>query len=142
VRGTVPREVFNADLNNGSDELRGKAVGTDPRRDRSALELPECVESGRDLQSGRADAVLGHGLTELMDLQVGDTFTLILRNQGTAFEAVDLTVAGILDAPDPAVNEGLVYLPLEVAQRLTGLGSAATEILVSGREGYTRSALL
>ncbi|HHW14750.1 MAG TPA: ABC transporter permease [Firmicutes bacterium] len=142
VRGAVPRLVFQAMVNNGTDELPVKAIGTDPRLDRSVLALQGTVQTGRYLRPGREEAVLGRGVADLMDLKAHDTFTLVLRNQGTTFEALDLTVAGILNAPDPAVNEGTVYLPLDVAQRLTGLGDAATEILVAGREGYTRSALL
>lgn len=142
VAGAVPRVVFEAVVNNGVDELPVKAVGTDPRQDSSVLALQEGVESGRYLESGREEAVLGRGVADLMDLQVGDTFTLILRNRGTSFEAVDLTVAGILNTPDAVVNEGFVYLPLDIAQRLTGLGTAATEILVAGRGGYAAAPLL
>lgn len=137
VKGAVPRVVFKAVLNNGLDELPVKAVGTDPGQDPSVLGLGEWVESGRYLQSGQEEAVLGRGLAELMGLQVGDSFTLILRDRGTSFEAVDLTVAGVLNTPDAVVNEGFVYLPLDIAREFTGLGTAATEILVSGQQGYT-----
>jgi putative ABC transport system permease protein len=137
VKGAVPRLVFQAALNNGVDELPITTIGTDPRQDPYVLDLQKAVKSGRYLRPGQDEAVLGRGVADLMDLQVGDTFTLILRNRGTSFEAVDLTVAGVLNAPDAVVNESFVYLPLDVAQRLTGLGTAATEILVAGRAGYT-----
>lgn len=142
VKGAIPRLVFKAVLNNGVDELPVKAVGTDPRQEPPVLALRESVAAGRYLEPGREEAVLGRGVADLMDLRAGDTFTLILRDRGTSFEAIDLTVVGILNAPDAAVNEGFVYLPLDVAQRLTGLRTAATEILVAGREGYTRAPAL
>lgn len=142
VKGAVPRVVFKASLNNGLDELPVQAIGTDPRYDGSVLSLSDDVEKGRYLESGRDEAVLGRGLAELMELKVGDTFTLVLRNKGTTFEAVDLEVAGLLNAPDPVVNDNYLYLPLDVAQRITGLSGAATEILVSGKAGYRRVAAL
>lgn len=142
VKGAVPRVVFKASLNNGTDELPVQAIGTDPRHDGAVLSIADDVENGRYLQAGRDEALLGRGLADLMDLKVGDTFTLVLRNKGTTFEAVDLEVAGILNAPDPTVNDNYVYLPLDVAQRITGLDGAATEILISGKAGYRQVAAL
>lgn len=139
VKGAVPRVVFPAAVNNGVDELPVKAVGTDPRHDPAVLALKDGIQSGRYLEPVREEAVLGRGVADLMDLKVGDAFTLVLRSRGTTFEAVDLTVVGLLNTPDAVVNEGFVYLPLDVAERLTGLGTAATEILVSGRAGYTEA---
>lgn len=139
VAGAVPRVVFSALVNNGLDELSVKAVGTDPRHDPSVLALSDGLASGRYLQSGQDEAVLGRGVAKLMGLKIGDTFTLVLRNRATTFEAVDLTVVGLLNTPDAVVNETCVYLPLDVAQRITGLGTAATEVLVAGRGGYTRA---
>ncbi|MGE5553338.1 MAG: ABC transporter permease [Betaproteobacteria bacterium] len=142
VEGAVPRVVFSALVNNGLDELPVKAIGTDPRHDSSVLALHKGIAAGRYLKPGREEAVLGRGVAKLMDLRIGDTFTLILRNRGTSFEAVDLTVVGLLNTPDAVVNEGCVYLPLDVAQRLTGLGTAATEIVVAGQGGYTHAPVL
>ncbi|MDI6871052.1 MAG: ABC transporter permease [Bacillota bacterium] len=136
VRGATPQLVFAAALNNGVEELPVKAIGADPRTDGDVLGLHQVVKAGRYLRPGRNEALLGQDLTDLMDLKVGDTFTLVLRTKASAFEATDLTVAGLLKSPDPAVNDGTVYLPLDVAQGATGLGTAATHILVAGQAGY------
>jgi putative ABC transport system permease protein len=142
VRGATPRLVFTAAVNNGKEELPVKAIGTDPRTDGDVLGLQQSVHSGRYLRPGQNEALLGRSLADLMDLRLGDTFTLVLRTQAASFEAVDLVVAGLLQSPDPAVNDGTVYLPLDVAQRVTGAGQGATEILVAGEANYHRAARL
>jgi putative ABC transport system permease protein len=135
VRGAAPQLVFNAAVNTGAEELPVKAIGTDPGSDAAVLGLRQAVRAGRYLQSGRNEALLGRELARLMDLRVGDTFTLVLRTQSTSFEALDLEVAGILGSNSPAVNVGL-YLPLDVAQAAVALPGAATQVLLASEAGY------
>jgi putative ABC transport system permease protein len=137
VRGATAQLTFRAAVNTGAEELPVTATGTDPRSDGAVLDLRPAVKAGRYLEPGRNEALLGRDLAKLMDLRVGDTFTLVLRTQQTTFEAVDLEVAGLLGSSSPVVNEG-VYLPLDVAQATTGLPGAATQILVKGERGFHR----
>ncbi|MDI6871055.1 MAG: ABC transporter permease [Bacillota bacterium] len=137
VRGVTPQLVFNAAVNTGAEESPVKAIGTDPASDETVLNLRQAVKAGRYLRAGENEALLGRELAKLMDLKVGDTFTLVLRTQRTTFEALDLEVVGLLGSSSPAVNQG-VYLPLDVAQEATGLPGAATQVLVRGEHGFHR----
>lgn len=137
VRGATAQLVFPAAVNTGVEELPVKAVGTDPLSDGAVLRLREAVKVGRYLEPGRDEALLGRELARLMDLAVGDTFTLVVRGERSTFEALDLEVVGLLGSNNPALNEG-VYVPLSVAQAATGLPGAATHLLLAGGAGYAR----
>lgn len=140
IRGASPRLTFSANLNNGTDELPVAAIGLDPRSDGSVFGLRDVVKQGRYLVPGEHAAMLGASLAELMDLKLGDQFTLVLRTQRASFEAIDLTVGAILNSSNPNVNNTNVYLPLDVAQQAARLPGRATDIVLSVPGGYQSAA--
>lgn len=137
VRDATPELVFSAAVNTGVEETPVTATGIDPEHDPGVLDLKGAVRAGRYLRPGQPEALLGRELARLMELKVGDTFTLILRTERSTFEALDLEVAGLLGSNSPAVNDG-VFLPLDVAQSAANLPGGATHILV-GSDRYFRS---
>jgi len=90
------------------------AVAVSPNSDSRVFTLPEYVE-GRLPASGANEAALGYDLARILGLGLGDGFTLVTRTRDQAFQALDLTVVGLLTSPHPQVNRSQVYLPLDVA---------------------------
>ncbi|MDI3281154.1 MAG: FtsX-like permease family protein, partial [Bacillota bacterium] len=119
-----------------------QGAGIDPARDARVFHLARYLAQGRYLQPGEYGALLGAELAELMGLRLGDPFTLIMRTPQGAFQAIDLEVVGLLEAPHPEVNSLLVYLPLDVAQEALGAPGAASEIDVRAAEMGAVPALL
>lgn len=136
VRGVAPRLKFSASVNNGIEEMPVTAIGIDPEADARVLQLKGAVKEGAYLEAGSPGAILGRDLAKVMDLKVGDYFTLVLRTQSQSFEAVEFEVTGIAAANAPSVNDGTVYVPLDVAQAAVNLPNSATELLVKGSRGY------
>lgn len=134
IRAATPRLMFGARLNTGWEEIPVMGVGIDPERDGQVFTLAEYVD-GRWPARGAAEALLGYDLARVLELAPGDTFTLVTRTRDGAFQAIDLTVAGLIRSPHPQVNSGQVYLPLDVATQALALGGAATEVVLKTQDG-------
>lgn len=128
VQATTPRLIFSAQVNNGVDELPVMGAGIDSATDPAVFPLPKYLVEGSYLKPGENGALLGKELAELMDLKQGDIFTLIMRSESGAMQAIDLAVTGVLETPHPEVNNGLVYLPLDVAQKALNTAGGVSEI--------------
>ncbi|MCR4403305.1 MAG: ABC transporter permease [Firmicutes bacterium] len=129
VKTATPRLVFGARLNTGWEEIPVVGVGIDPELDPQVFTLAEYVE-GKWLSRGAAEALVGYNLAQVLELEPGDIFTLVTRTRGEAFQAVDLTVTGLIRSPHPQVNSGQVYLPLDVADQALAVGGGATEVVL------------
>ncbi|MDI6638337.1 MAG: ABC transporter permease [Bacillota bacterium] len=134
IRAATPRLMFGARLNTGWEEIPVMGVGIDPERDGQVFTLAEYVD-GRWPARGAAEALLGYDLARVLELAPGDTFTLVTRTRDGAFQAIDLTMAGLIGSPHPQVNSGQVYLPLDVASQALALGGAATEVVLKTQDG-------
>jgi len=117
VIGASPRLDFTAELSDGRDDLPVVGRGIDPARELQHFRLEESLVEGSFFSAGEEQAVIGKKLAEDMLLEVGDSFMLIVRTRREAFNVIDLTVAGLLDTPNPRLDEYFVYLPLTTAQR-------------------------
>ncbi|NLG78955.1 MAG: ABC transporter permease [Firmicutes bacterium] len=134
IRAATPRLMFGARLNTGWEEIPVMGVGIDPERDGQVFTLAEYVD-GRWPARGASEALLGYDLARVLELVPGDSFTLVTRTRDGAFQAIDLTVAGLIRSPHPQVNSGQVYLPLDVASQALALGGAATEVVLKTQDG-------
>lgn len=139
VRAVSPRVVTSARLNVGWEEFPVIAIGIDPHLDAEAMELSHYVD-GRMPSPDQAEAAIGSGLARLLDISTGDWITLITRTRQSAMEAIDLVVVGILNTPNPTVNQNHIYMPLSVADASLDMQSHVTEIIVRLEPGRSLSA--
>lgn len=130
VRAVSPRLLFAVTLGNGYEELPTIGVGVDPGRDAEVFAIASSVRRGRWLRAGQNEVVMGRRVAELLGVGPGDQIVLRTQTKTLTFQALDLTVAGLLNAPDPLVNESQVFLPLDVAQEALGTGDAASLLAV------------
>ncbi len=130
VEAATPRLVFPASVIAGFEELPVSGIGVDPETDKEVFLVHECVTNGRWLMPGEEGVVVGERVAELLELQLEDVITIRTQTVGMAFQAVDLSVVGIVSTPHPAVNQTHVYLPLDVAQEALEAGQSATTIIL------------
>ena len=117
VQGASPRLDFTAELSDGRDDLPVVGRAVDPESERENFRLEEGMAAGEFIEAGSQQAVMGEKLADDMQLELGDNFMLIVRTRQEAFNVIDLNLVGLLDTPNPQINEYYVYLPLETAQR-------------------------
>jgi putative ABC transport system permease protein len=121
--------------------LMVQGIGIDPATDERVFRLAETVAEGAYLGRGdtggqsegespgsEAEALLGRWLAEDLGAQVGDLIEIRTRTRYGAFQTIELLVAGIMDSPNPVVNQGTVFLPLSLVDESLEMEGAVSEI--------------
>jgi ABC-type lipoprotein release transport system permease subunit len=147
----APRTVFSGELvvfqdpypEDGSARITAYAI--DPMRDDDVFRLKETIVAGRYVKPGEAGAVIGSWLAEDLGADVGYPLTIVTRTRQGYYQTVDLEIVGIARTPNPVINRGGIFLPLDTADRYLQMEGAVTEInmqlsgpVVTGGERYMR----
>jgi len=125
---------FAGELFFGEGSLMVQAIAVDPATDERVFRLPETVAEGEYLDgsgtgvAGEAQALIGRWLAQDLGAEVGDLLEIRTRTRYGAFQTIELLVAGILDSPNPVINQGTVFLPLALAEESLQMEGAVTEI--------------
>jgi putative ABC transport system permease protein len=127
---TTRRTVFAGEIFHGEGSLYLKVIAVDPGSDRRIYRLAETVTQGRYLQSGDQGVLLGEWLAEDLGVGVGEEITIRTRTRYGAFQTLDLIVLGVLNTPNPMVNKGTAFIPLDLADEALEMEGAVTEISV------------
>jgi ABC-type lipoprotein release transport system permease subunit len=125
------RAVFSGELFLGEGSLFVKAVALDPATDGRVFRLEETVTAGRFLRSGEPELLLGEWLARDLGAAVGDWVTVRARSRFGAFQTLDLQIVGILNCPNPVINQGTIFLPLDLADPALELEGAVSEIALA-----------
>jgi ABC-type lipoprotein release transport system permease subunit len=128
---TARRVEFSGELFAGEGSLFVKAVALEPASDGRVFRLAETVVQGRYLEAGRPEALLGEWLARDLGAAVGDWVTVRARSRYGAFQTLDLQIVGILNCPNPMINQGQIFLPLDQADPALELEGAVSEIAVT-----------
>ncbi|MBM7624602.1 ABC transporter permease [Sporohalobacter salinus] len=121
---------FSANLNNGIDELPVIACGIKPQQHKRVFTTEQYLIKGRMIKDGKYEAVFGKRLADLMELEVGDYFTLLFRTPDDSFNTIDAEIVGLLHTNNPEVNNNLIYIPLEIAQQALNLNNKVSQVVV------------
>jgi len=106
-------------------------IGVEPQVEAESGLVAENMAVGRFLGAGDEDVlVVGKGLAERLEVDVGDRVTLVGRATHEQMRRRTMTLIGIYDLGLPEVEEGSVYVSLTEAQILFDLNDQVTEIVV------------
>ncbi|MFW5980210.1 MAG: ABC transporter permease [Halanaerobiales bacterium] len=130
LQGFSEKLVFKARLNNGRDELPIQGVGMNSKNIENTLDLKEKVIEGSFFQENKNQAVLGYKLADLMEVEVGDVITLLIRNKQDTFNTIELEISGLLQTPNPDVNQSKIFLPLSIAQKGLNVEGETSHLLI------------
>jgi len=125
-----PELRFTASLNNGIDETAVIGLGILPEKYNEVYTTQEYLVTGSFFTPGESKAVIGKGLAELMDLKVNDYITLLIRTKEETFNTIDLEIGGLVNTPHPVINNGIVFVPLNVAQQALNVENAVSMITI------------
>jgi putative ABC transport system permease protein len=124
----VPRTLFGGEAIVEEGSMPVRVIAIDPGRDEDVFAFRSTLEKGRFLVPGESGALLGSWLAEDLGLAVGDALTITTRTRTGFHQAIDLEVVGIINCPNPAVNKGTVFMPLDTADALMEMEGTVTEI--------------
>jgi putative ABC transport system permease protein len=117
ILGVSPELRFKANLNNGIDETEVMGLGIIPEKYNEVYDTQDYIIDGSSFTTRESKAMIGKGLAELMDLKIGDYITLLVRTKEETFNTIDLEIGGLINTPHPVLNNGIVFVPLDVARQ-------------------------
>ncbi len=128
VTGVTPRTSFLGEMTSGPQALHVVGTVIDPVKDKSVFTTSKYIVKGRYFSANSVtEILLGVKLAEDMKVNVGDTVTLRSQTRFEANNAVDFEVAGLIDCPHPAVNEGGAYITYQAADPFLDIGGIYPE---------------
>ena len=130
VLAISPELRFKANLNNGIDEIEVQGVGISIEQYNEVFATQNHVIEGSMFAPGESKAVMGVKLAELMSLQVGDYITLLFRTKENTFNTIDLEISGVVHTPNPLINGGKVFVPLDVARKALNVENGVSMVAV------------
>ncbi len=131
VRAAAPRLVVSGLASSAAAAVPVQIQGVDPAAEARFSTLPGSVVGGAFLAPGdRIAAFIGAGLARRLALGVGSRFVLTAQAASGEITGQLARVAGTFQSGLPAVDEGLVYVPLATAQGWLGAPGAATTLAV------------
>jgi putative ABC transport system permease protein len=145
VLGVSPELRFKANLNNGIDEVAVLGLGISPEQYNEVFATQNYIIEGSMFTPGELKAVIGVKLAELMDLKVNDYITLLVRTKEDTFNTIDVEIAGLLNTPNPIINNGIVFVPLDIAKQALNVGDGVSLLVLktaSGDEDKIAKALM
>ncbi|MGE5584009.1 MAG: ABC transporter permease [Bacillota bacterium] len=130
----VPRLRFGAMVSKG-EELEGlMAMGVEPQAEDRLMGLSRYLVEGRLLRPGEREAVMGQRTLDRLGLEVGDRFTLVFNTALGSLKGYTFVVVGSVRSGLQYLDDGLVFVPLDVAQAMLDMGRAVTEVLVMAKD--------
>ena len=145
---SVARRINTSGLisGRGGDSYVVSITGIEPLREEPVSIVAEGIAEGRFLLEGEGAAmVIGRGLADLLEVEVGDRVDLVGRGRGDDLHQTSMTVVGIFDLGMREAEEGLVFITLNEAQKIYRLRDQATEVAITlagfGNEQSTIDAL-
>ncbi len=107
-----------------------QVVGIDPIKEQSLIQLDAKLEQGTYLTSEEKSVLVSEGLAKYLKMDIGDTLVLISQGFRGANAAGKYPVKGIVKFGSPALNGGLVFLPLKEAQWFYAADNRLTSLVL------------
>lgn len=136
IRAATARAMSTALASNNDATFGAVVVGVDPQYERTVSWLPRAIHSGRYLAVTEgaaevvAEAVIGQGLANNLDLGLGDDIVLLGVTPTDGMAVVVANVVGLLDSGQPALDRAIVHVPLSVFQDAFEMTNAAHSVAV------------
>ncbi|MCK5768130.1 MAG: ABC transporter permease [Candidatus Atribacteria bacterium] len=130
VLGVSPELRFQANLNNGIDEITVQGIGIFIEQYNDVFATQNHVIKGSMFAPGEAKAVMGVKLAELMNLKINDHITLLFRTKENTFNTIDLEISGLAHTPNPLTNNGKVFVPLDIAREALNVENSVSIIAI------------
>jgi ABC-type lipoprotein release transport system permease subunit len=131
VRQVAPRLESFA-LGSSGPQTKGVLVmGVNPQKQDDMSKLSGKLVAGEYFEAGEQAAIVGKTLADYLKLGVNDTLVLLGQGYHGATAAGKYPVRGIVSIPKPDLDNKMVYLPLQTAQRMYMAPNRLTTLAVN-----------
>ena len=128
----IPTEriIFSVQIGDGTDALQARGVGIDAQKLEELFRFSRFGSKKARLTEGKEEIYLGVNLAKSFKKKPGDTLTLLARTQAGSFNALDFTIADVIESGNTMVDAFSVYLPMQTARRFLQMPKDATDLIV------------
>lgn len=130
VEVAVPRVESFALAAYGQKTKGAMVLGIVPEKESLLTKAKDKLVKGSYLNENDKSVLIGQGLSEYLNIDIGDTIVLISQGYHGANAAGIYPVKGILKFPVPIQNNQTIYLPLKEAQWFYNLENQLTSIAI------------
>jgi ABC-type lipoprotein release transport system permease subunit len=131
IKEIVPRIETFVLASIGTNTKGCMLVGTDALKENELTGLKNKIIKGDYFNNNENVALVAEGLAKRLNISVNDTIVLLGQGYQGAMAAGKYKVKGIVHFGSPALNDGLVYLPLITAQALLNAENMITSIALA-----------
>ncbi len=113
----TPRIGFDGEMFFGEGSLPIRLIAINPATDGEVFRLQDTLVAGSDyLEPGSSGLILGAWMTDDLGMVLGDIVEVRTRTRHGAMQVLELELVGTLLSPNPTINRGVGFVPLDVAQ--------------------------
>ncbi len=105
-------------------------MGIEPEAENQITGISKKIKDGVFLKNGDKGAVLGKGLAEYLNLNVGDTLVMISQGYHGISASGLFVVKGIMSHPIAEFDKRLVYLDIETAREFYSATGLSTSLVI------------
>jgi putative ABC transport system permease protein len=129
-------EIMKLEQREGSFQI--KMAGIDVETDSKVFKLADGIGEGDGhfLEAGKPEIIIGKDLASDLDVKLDDWVLVTTKTAGEAYgksgswDDLELKVVGLLNTPNPLINKGSAFIPLDYAKERLMMGNGATEVVV------------
>lgn len=130
VAAAVPR-IRTSVMVDGTDSNKpGLFMGVDLEKEEPYLKPTAMVVEGRLPRPGYREVLMGRGFAENLEVEVGDTLTLLGQTAYRSLGGLGVVVTGLGESGISYLDNRLLLASIDQVQLMTYLDDATTEILV------------
>ncbi|TDO91314.1 putative ABC transport system permease protein [Halanaerobium saccharolyticum] len=129
IKMVIPRLKFGAAVSTEEELVQMLAWGVVGAKELQFTNLERQLVEGRMVKSGR-EVVMGTKLLAKINKSVGEDVTMVYTTAFSSFQGATFEIVGKIESNLPLLNEQLVFMPLDTAQRLLYLNNESTELLL------------
>jgi putative ABC transport system permease protein len=124
------RTLFTPSLVVGTDRLRVRAFGYDPATDESVFPRHTWQIKGKVPETAQDGILVGRGVANLLELEVGELAVLQTRTSKGALNALEVPIAGIVSVGNPAIDWLGILVPRPLTQDLVRSGEGVSHVAI------------
>lgn len=131
IAAYAPRVLSAGMITSPYNIAGGLIYGVNADREVSISKIKRAIVEGDYLSGSTRQILLGKPMVELLEVSLGDRIVVTVSEVETGEISQELfRLSGIIEFGVPAMDEGLAFINLDVAQRLVGLDEGIHEIAV------------
>ena len=141
VETALPRIRASVLVDVARSNRPGLFMGVDLAREEGYLNPSSMTVEGKLPRPGFGEVLMGRGFAEKLEVEVGDTLTLLGQTAYRSLGGLSVIVTGLGESGISYLDNRLLLASIDQVQLMTDLDNAATEILVFAEDPETADSL-